>query len=80
MDNLRNAYSADEKITIDELMIRYRGKAYSFVQYLPKEPIKHGIKVFALCCSVTAYLLRFEVYTGKKYTRSTEIIYFECCR
>ena len=72
MNNLRNAYNAGEKLTIDESMIRYRGRAISFVQYLPKKPIKHGIKVFALYCSVTAYLLGFEVYTGKEFTRSTE--------
>ena len=28
--------------------------------------------MFALCCSVTAYLLGFEVYTGKEFSRSTE--------
>ena len=36
MDCMRNAYNPGERITIDESMIRYRGKAVSFVQYLPK--------------------------------------------
>ena len=30
-----------------------------------KKTIKHGIKVFALCCAYTGYLLGFEVYFGK---------------
>jgi len=50
-------------------MIKYRGKAVSFTQYNPLKPIKHGIKVFALCCSYSAYLLGFEVYLGKEYTK-----------
>ena len=28
----------------------------------------HGIKVFALCCSYSAYLLGFEDYVGTEYT------------
>ena len=46
-------------------MIQYCGRAISFIQYMPKKPIKHGIKVFALCCAYTGYLLGFEVYLGK---------------
>ncbi|GFH50228.1 hypothetical protein CTEN210_06704 [Chaetoceros tenuissimus] len=71
-NNIRKAYNAGKDVTIDESMIRYRGRAVSFVQYMPKKPIKHGIKVFALCCAVTAYLLGFEVYLGKEFTRSVE--------
>ena len=32
---------------------------------MPNNPIKHGIKVFALCCFYTGYLLGFEVYLRK---------------
>jgi hypothetical protein len=46
-------------------MIKYMGRFVSFVQYMPAKPIKHGIKVYALCCSYTGYLYRFEIYTGK---------------
>ena len=31
----------------------------------PRKPIKHGIKVYALCCAETGYVLNFEIYTGK---------------
>ena len=42
------------------------GRAIGWVQYLPLKLIKHGIKVFALCCSNTGYLYSFEIYTGKR--------------
>ena len=38
----------------------------SYVQYMPAKPIKHGIKVFALCCAVSAVILAFKVYAEKE--------------
>ncbi len=35
---------------------------------MPVKPIKHGIKVYALCCANMGYLYMFEVYTGKGST------------
>ena len=49
---------------IDESMIWGCGCAVEFEQYAPCKPIKNGIKVFAVCCAVTAILLGFEVYVG----------------
>ena len=46
--------------------LRYMGRAVSHVQYMPAKPIKHGIKVFCLCCAVSNVLLSFEVYVGKE--------------
>ena len=57
-----------ERICVDESMIKYMGRFVSFVQYMPAKPIKHGIKVYALCCAYTGYLYRFEIYTGKHGT------------
>ncbi len=37
---------------------------------MPKKPIKHGIKVFAVCCTFTAVLLGFEVYLGSEDSMS----------
>jgi hypothetical protein len=47
-------------------MIKYTGWALSFIQYMPAKPIKHGIKVFALCCAHTGYLYHFKIYSGKE--------------
>ena len=34
---------------------------------MPLKSIKHGIKVFCLCCSYSAMLLSFVIYVGKDY-------------
>ena len=65
MKGMRLAWTAGMHVTIDESMIRYMGRAVSYVQYMPAKPIKHGIKVFCLCCAVSAVLLSFKVYVGK---------------
>lgn len=52
MKGMRSAWNAGKHVTIDESMIRYMGRAVSYVQYIPAKPIKHGIKVFALCCAI----------------------------
>ena len=33
---------------------------------MPAKPIKHGIKVFCICCAVSAIILGFKVYCGKE--------------
>ena len=45
---LRRAWKSGQRVTIDESMIKYMGRAVPFVQYMPAKPIKHGIKVFCL--------------------------------
>jgi hypothetical protein len=65
MDGIRKAWSAGMNITIDESMIRYSGRAISWVQYMPAKPIKHGVKVFAACCAYSGILLAYDVYCGK---------------
>ncbi len=64
MNSMRKAWIAGGKIAIDESMIKYCGRAIAFVQFMPAKPIKHGIKVFALCCAYTAVLLGFEIFVG----------------
>ena len=66
MKGMRRAWNAGKHVTIDESMIRYMGRAVSYVQYMPAKPIKHDINVFCLCCAVSAVLLAFEVYVGKE--------------
>jgi hypothetical protein len=66
MKGMRLAWTAGKHVTIDESMIRYMGRAVSYIQYMPAKPIKHGIKVFCLCCAVSAALLSFEIYVGKE--------------
>jgi len=42
------------------------GRMISCVQYMPAKPIKHGIKVLALCCALSAVILLFKIYVGKE--------------
>jgi len=72
MQRMRRAWTAGKHVTIDESMIKYMGRAISFVQYMPLKPIKHGIKVFCVCCAFTAFLLGFEVYLGKENIHCNE--------
>ena len=65
-EGLSKAWTAGKYVAIDESMIRYMGGAISFVQFMPAKPIKHGIKVFAICCALSAVLIGFEIYVGKE--------------
>ena len=65
---MKQAWTAGKRIAIDESMVKYKGRSVTFVQYMPQKPIKHGIKIFAVCCANTAVLLGCEVYTGKGNT------------
>ena len=66
MKSMCAAWTVVNHVTINESMIRYMGRAGSYIQYMPAKPIKHGIKVFCLCCAVSAALLSFEIYVGKE--------------
>jgi hypothetical protein len=63
---LRKVWTAGQHVTIDESMIKYCGRAVAFVQYMPAKPIKHGIKVFCICCAVSGIMLAYKVYCGNK--------------
>eukprot|EP00041_Stephanoeca_diplocostata_P027114 m.741690 g.741690 ORF g.741690 m.741690 type:complete len:960 (+) comp23116_c4_seq1:51-2930(+) len=71
----RSLWTLGEFVSVDESMIKYSGRAIDFVQYMPAKPIKHGIKVFALCCSATAYAYSFSVYTGKDGCQDAGVIH-----
>lgn len=66
-EKLHKAWNCGEKVTIDEGMVKYNGRAIKFVQYMPKKPIKHGIKLFIMCDAQTAYVYAFFVYLGKEF-------------
>lgn len=63
VSNCKNGYVVGEFMTIDEMLVPYRGRC-SFIQYLPKKPAKYGLKLFALCDSKTFYVSNLELYCG----------------
>ena len=58
-------------MAIDEGMIGYKGRL-SFKQYMPAKPTKYGIKLFAICDSVTGYCLKCHIYTGREDSLSSD--------
>lgn len=59
-------------LTVDEIMVAYKGRYCSFQQYMMNKPIQYGIKVYATACSVTRYLWNFEIYLGAQTEPSTD--------
>ncbi len=62
MCGIQLAWIPQEQVTIDGGIVKYKGRAIAFIQYNPKKPIKHGIKVFAVSCAYAADLLGFKIY------------------
>ena len=61
---LRN-YSPSEFVTIDEMLVAFRGRC-PFRQYIPNKPAKYGIKIQAMADARTYYTCKMEVYAGKQ--------------
>ena len=57
--------SADEHVSVDEAMIPFKGRS-SLKQYMPKKPVRRGIKVWMRADAESGYVSALEVYTGKK--------------
>lgn len=64
LKGINRAWTVGQRVTVDESMIRYMGRAVEYVQYMPAKPIKHGIKVYAMCCAVSGIMIAWNVYTG----------------
>jgi hypothetical protein len=82
LDNLKQNFQANwnasEFLCVDESMISYNSKFCAFKQYLPLKPITHGIKVWCLCCSVTKFVLNWEVYVGAENERLQKLPLHAC--
>ena len=57
-------YSPHKECSVDEAMIKFKGQS-TLKPYMPKKPIKHGIKVWVRADSHTGYVSQFYVYSGK---------------
>ena len=62
-------YSPHPQISVDESMIGTKSRL-SFIQYMPKKPVKWGIKNWVCADSVTGYILTFDVYCGGNASHS----------
>ena len=48
-------------MSVDEGMVKYKGRLF-FKQYMPKKPIKYGIKVWMAADSKTVYISNYDIY------------------
>lgn len=63
--NCKKHYSLSERVTIDEMLDAFRGRC-GFRKYIPSNPAKYGIKIFALTDAKMFYTNNVEVYCGKQ--------------
>ena len=68
--NFQAAYYPHCEISIDEAMIRFKGRS-SLKQYVPLKPVKRGFKVWAMADASNSYMYDFNVYTGATGERET---------
>ena len=68
LDHLRGAFkqkwTLGKFITVDEMMISYKGSNCPVRQYLPQKSQKWGVKVWCLADSASKYVYYFEFYCG----------------
>lgn len=67
VENCKTAYIPSDCLTIDEMLIAFRGRC-RFRQYIPSKPAKYGIKIIALVDAENYYILNLEIYAGKQPT------------
>ena len=66
---LESEYNPHEQLSVDEAMIKFKGRL-GFKQYMKAKPTKWGIKVFVLSDSTKGYVYRFQIYSGKNSSLS----------
>jgi hypothetical protein len=64
-DRCRRAWKLAKFVTIDKMMIRYKGSYCPSRQYMPNKPEKWGIKVWCLADSITKFVSNFQIYVEK---------------
>ena len=57
-------YCVAQQLGIDEAIKKFKGRC-SFKQYIKSKPVRWGIKVFCVCCSLTGYLWNGTIHVGK---------------
>ena len=62
--NFPAMFTPGKKLSVDEAMIKFDGRL-AWKQYMPKKPVKWGIKLWCLCDATTGYCLALSVYKGK---------------
>ena len=64
-ERFESLYKPNRECAIDEAMVPYKGRS-SLKQYMPKKPIRRGLKVWMRADSITGYISQFQVYVGRE--------------
>ena len=64
-DACRKVWNVAKICTVDEMMVRYKEKYCPTCQYMPKKPIKWGVKLWCLACATSKFIYNFDIYCGK---------------
>lgn len=73
--NLQQFGFFSSNMSIDESMIKFFGRS-SMKQFMPKKPIRFGLKLWALC-TTSGFLLDFHIYCGKGGSNEDKLK--KCC-
>lgn len=65
IENSKLNYSCGQYVTIDEMLVPFRGKS-KFRVYMKSKPAKYGLKIFVLADARTSYCLNASVYCGRQ--------------
>ncbi|XP_062620039.1 piggyBac transposable element-derived protein 4-like [Saccostrea cucullata] len=79
---LKELYVPHENVTIDESMIKFKGRL-AFRQYLPAKPIEWGVKIWIMAESDTGYMHNFQIYKGKENNTEKGLVHrvvMDLCR
>lgn len=79
LNNCKLRYNPESNITIDEMMIPFRGRC-SFKMYLPAKPCKYGLKIFAAVELESKYFYTARLYEGKVANRPETNQAFNVCK
>ena len=63
LQRFQSKYTPSQHLAIDESMLGFRGR-FVGKQYMPKKPVKWGIKAFSVADSRNGYMLNTLIYTG----------------
>lgn len=61
-------------ITLDESMVKWKGRAMPGLMVVPRKPTPVGLEVHTLCCSLSGILVNFEIFEGKEAMEKKELV------
>jgi hypothetical protein len=64
-ESCKKAWNLGKYLTINEMMIRYKGSYCPSRQYMPNKPEKWDTKVWCLADSITKFVGNFQIYVEK---------------